>query len=182
MNVLLGVTGGIAVYKACEVTRRLRERGHDVRIVMTAAAQQFVTPMTFQVLSGRTVATRMFGEDDPSIDHIVLARWPDVIAVVPATANSIARFALGMADDLLSTVVLAARTSIPLVIAPAMNVVMWENPMVQRNLAWIRERGAVRIVEPVAKTLACGEVGVGGLAGEEAILTAIAEAGAATPG
>lgn len=177
MKVLLGVTGGIAVYKACEVTRRLRERGHEVQVVMTESAQRFVTPMTFQVLSGRRVATRMFGEDDPSIDHIVLARWPDVIAVAPATAHSIARFAHGMADELLSTVVLAAKTDIPLVLAPAMNTVMWESPLFQRNLQLVHERGRVSVVPPVEKTLACGEVGVGGLATEDAIVRAVCEAG-----
>jgi phosphopantothenoylcysteine decarboxylase/phosphopantothenate--cysteine ligase len=173
MKVLLGVTGGIAVYKACEVVRRLREKGHEVTVVMTETAQRFVTPMTFQVLSGRRVATRMFGEDDPSIDHIVLARWPDVIAVAPATAHSIARFAHGFADELLSTIVLAAQTSIPLVLAPAMNTVMWESPLVQRNLRLVQERGKVVIVPPVEKLLACGERGVGGLAGEDAIVAAI---------
>ena len=176
MNVLLGVTGGIAVYKACEITRRLRERGHEVQVVMTESAQRFVTPMTFQVLSGRRVATRMFGEDDPSIDHIVLARWPDVIAIAPATAHSIARFAHGMADELLSTLVLAAKTDIPLVLAPAMNTVMWDSPLFQRNLQLVQERGNVHVVPPVEKTLACGEIGVGGLATEEAIVAAVCSA------
>ena len=177
MNVLLGVSGGIAAYKSCELVRRLREHGHDVSVVMTAAATEFVTPMTFQVLSGRKVGTRMFGEDDPEIDHIRLARWPDVLCIAPATASVIARMAGAQADDLLTTVVLAAETRLPLVVAPAMNTVMWENPLFQRNLQLLGERGQVHVVPPVEKTLACGETGVGGLATEDAIVAAIERVG-----
>jgi phosphopantothenoylcysteine decarboxylase/phosphopantothenate--cysteine ligase len=176
VNVLLGVTGGIAAYKACELVRRLREGEHAVQVVMTEAATAFVSPMTFSVLSGRKAATRLFGEDDPEIDHIRLARWPDVIAIAPATAHTLARLAHGLADDLLSTVVLAARPEVTVVLAPAMNTVMWENPLVQRNLALLEETGRFRVVPPVAKTLACGESGVGGLAEESAVLAAILEA------
>ena len=177
MKVLLGVSGGIAVYKACEVVRGLRNAGHDVSVVMTAAAREFVTPMTFQVLSGRKVGTVMFGDDDPEIDHIRLARWPDVLAVAPATASSIARMAGAQADDLLTTVVLAAETRLPLVVAPAMNTVMWDNPLFQRNLQLLGERGNVHVVPPVEKTLACGETGVGGLASDVDIVAAIEAAG-----
>jgi len=177
MKVLLGVTGGIAVYKACELVRRLREGGHEVQVVMTEAATRFVTPLTFETLSGRAVATSLWGGTDPSIEHIRLARWPDVIAIAPATANTIGRLAHGLADDLLSTLVLASLPAVPVVIAPAMNSAMWDNPLVQRNLAVLREVGAggrYRFIAPAVKELACGEFGVGALAAEPDILAAIA--------
>jgi len=177
VRVLVGVTGGIAAYKTCEVVRRLREGEHEVQVVMTESARRFVTPTTFQVLSGRVVATSLFDDDDPDIDHIRLARWPDVVAVVPATAQTIGRFAHGLADDLLSTIVLAVRRDVPVVVAPAMNTAMWENELVQANLARLLETGRFRVVSPVAKTLACGEVGLGGLAEEARILDAVVEAG-----
>ncbi len=176
MKVLLGVTGGIAAYKACDLVRRLREGGHDVQVVMTEAAQRFVTPMTFEVLSARPVGTSLWAGADPSIEHIRLARWPDVIAVAPATANTIGRLAHGLAEDLLSTVVLASRADVPVVIAPAMNTAMWENPLVRRNveaLAAVDGGRRYRFVEPAEKTLACGESGLGALAEEARILQAI---------
>jgi len=179
VKVLLGVTGGIAVYKACELVRRLRDGGHEVQVVMTDAATRFVTPLTFETLSGRAVATSLWGGADPSIEHIRLARWPDVIAIAPATANTIGRLAHGLADDLLSTVVLASLPNVPVVIAPAMNTAMWDNPLVQRNLAILAEVDGgrrFRFVPPAEKQLACGEVGVGALAGEPAILAAITAA------
>ena len=173
MKLLLGVTGGIAVYKSCDLVRRLRERGHEVQVVMTASAQRFVTPMTFSVLSGRKVGTSLFDDEDPEIDHIKLARWPELILVAPATAQSLARFALGMADDLLSTIVLASEPRVPIVLAPAMNTMMWENPAVRRNLGLLQETGRVSVVAPAEKLLACGETGAGGLADEAAILAAV---------
>jgi len=182
MNVLLGVTGGIAVYKACELVRRLRDGGHEVQVAMTESATRFVTPMTFGVLSGKPVATSLWDPSDPSIDHIRLARWPDVIAIAPTTANTIGRLANGLADDLLSTVVLASRDDVPVLLAPAMNTAMWNNPLVQRNLTLLREVDGgrrYRIVPPTEKTLACGEEGVGALADESEILAAIEEAGGA---
>lgn len=180
MKVLLGVTGCIAAYKACEVVRRLGERGHEVQVVMTESATRFVTPMTFSVLSGRPAATRLWGSaGDPEIDHIRLARWPDLVLLAPLTANTLGRLAHGLADDLLTTVVLAARPEVPIVIAPAMNTAMWENPLVAANLERLMASERFALVEPVAKTLACGEQGVGGLASEEAILAAV---DAALPG
>jgi len=173
VKLLLGVTGGIAVYKSCDLVRRLRERGHEVQVVMTASAQRFVTPMTFSVLSGRKVGTSLFDDEDPEIDHIKLARWPELILVAPATAQSLARFALGMADDLLSTIVLASEPRVPIVLAPAMNTMMWENPAVRRNLGLLQETGRVSVVAPAEKLLACGETGAGGLADEAAILAAV---------
>jgi len=176
MKVLLGVTGGIAVYKACDLVRRLREGGHDVQVVMTEAAQRFVTPMTFEVLSARPVGTSLWGGADPSIEHIRLARWPDVIVVAPATANTIGRLANGLAEDLLSTVVLASRADVPVVIAPAMNTAMWENPLVRRNvdaLAAVDGGRRYRFVAPAERTLACGETGLGALAEEARIVQAV---------
>jgi phosphopantothenoylcysteine decarboxylase / phosphopantothenate---cysteine ligase len=178
MNVLLGVTGGIAAYKACELVRRLREGGHEVQVVMTEAATHFVTPMTFEVLSGRPVGTSLWGGADPSIEHIRLARWPDVIAIAPATANTLGRLAHGLAEDLLSTVVLASLPHVPVVLAPAMNTAMWENPLVQANvrtLSEVDEGRRYRFVTPSSKQLACGEVGIGALAEEPRILAAIVE-------
>ncbi len=178
MKVLLGVTGGIAVYKACELVRRLKDGEHEVTVVMTESASRFVTPLTFEVLSGRPVGRSLFDVDDPQIEHIRLARWPDCIAIAPATAHTIGRIANGLADDLLSTVVMASSPEVPVVVAPAMNTMMWENPLVAANLDRLRdvdEGRRYRIVEPVAKELACGEMGVGGLADEASILAAIVE-------
>jgi phosphopantothenoylcysteine synthetase/decarboxylase len=179
MKVLLGVTGGIAAYKACELVRRLRDGGHEVQVVMTESAQRFVTPMTFEVLSGRPVGLSLWGGTDPSIEHIRLARWPDVIAIAPATANTLARLAHGFAEDLLSTVVLASRAEVPVVLAPAMNTAMWDNPLVRRNLetlAGVDGGRRFRVVPPAEKQLACGETGLGALADEPSILRAIESA------
>lgn len=178
MNVLLGVTGGIAAYKAADLVRRLRERAAEVTVVMTDAATRFVTPLTFEVLSGRPVGRSLFDVDDPQIEHIRLARWPHVICVAPATANTLARFAHGLADDLLSTIWLASRPDVPVVIAPAMNTAMWENPLVRANLETLVATGRCTIVPPVTKTLACGEEGQGGLAEVADIVAAVLAAGA----
>jgi phosphopantothenoylcysteine decarboxylase/phosphopantothenate--cysteine ligase len=174
MKVLLGVCGGIAAYRACDLVRGLREAGHDVSVVMTAAATRFVSPLTFTTLSGRPVGTSLFDETSEEIDHIRLARWPDLVLVAPVTAHTIARFAHGMADDLLSTVVLAAERHVPVLLAPAMNTVMWENPLVQRNMEILAGTERFHVVPPVEKTLACGETGVGGLADETTLLDAVA--------
>jgi len=174
VNVLLGVCGGIAAYKACELVRRLREAGDEVSVVMTEAATRFVTPLTFATLSGHPVGGDLFDAQDASIDHIRLARWADAIVIAPATAHTLARLAHGLADDLLSTLVLAAEPRVKVLVAPAMNTVMWEHPLVQRNVEILRATGRVQCVAPVSKTLACGETGVGGLADEATILAAIA--------
>jgi len=173
MKVLLGVCGGIAAYRACDLVRRLREAGDDVSVVMTAAATRFVSPLTFATLSERPVGTSLFDDSTEEIDHIRLARWPDLIVVAPATANSIARLAHGLADDLLSTVILAANREVPILLAPAMNTAMWDNPLVQRNMDILKGTERFEVVPPVEKTLACGETGVGGLADEEDLLAAI---------
>src|SRR3989441_8192957 len=158
----VGVSGGIACYKACDVVRLLTAAGARVRVVMTAAAQRFVTPLTFQTLAGQPVATDTFDlTQESEIGHIRLADEADAITIAPATANVLGKLANGIADDLLTTVLLAARA--PLVLAPAMNVHMWEHAAVQEDLARLLGRGA-RIVGPASGALACGYEGTGRLA------------------
>jgi phosphopantothenoylcysteine decarboxylase/phosphopantothenate--cysteine ligase len=158
-RVVLGVTGGIAAYKSAELTRRLRERGAEVQVVMTAAAQQFVTPLTFQALSGRTVRTDLW---DPAAEaamgHIELARWPQRIVIAPASADFLARLAHGHADDLLTTLCVA--TDAPIFVAPAMNRLMWANPATRANVELLRSRG-VTVIGPGEGDQACGETGPG---------------------
>ncbi|MGH8327054.1 MAG: bifunctional phosphopantothenoylcysteine decarboxylase/phosphopantothenate--cysteine ligase CoaBC [Steroidobacteraceae bacterium] len=166
-RILLGVTGGIAAYKGAELVRRLRERGAEVQVVMTDSARRFVTPLTFQALSGREVRSELW---DPAAEmamgHIELARWADLVLVAPASADFIARLATGRADDLLATLCLA--TQAPLVLAPAMNRVMWSNAATQANVARLAERG-VRLLGPAEGDQACGEVGPGRMLEPESI-------------
>lgn len=158
-QVLLGVTGGIAAYKSADLVRRLRETGADVRVVMTRGAQAFVTPLTFQAVSGNPVHTALLDDvSESGMGHIELARWADLVLVAPATASFIARLAHGLADDLLSTICLA--TTSPLVLAPAMNQQMWLNPATQANCAQLNERG-VQMAGPATGGQACGETGPG---------------------
>ena len=180
MKIALGVTGGIAAYKAAEIVRLLQDRGVRVQVVMTRAAQEFVRPLTFAALSGEKVITSMFssGEEhepniDSAIEHIAVAQAIDALLVAPATADVIAHFAQGIASDFLTTLFLA--TTAPVVVAPAMNVNMWNNPATQANLEILRKRG-VKIVEPGSGYLACGMVGAGRLADNEAIVSAVLEA------
>jgi phosphopantothenoylcysteine decarboxylase / phosphopantothenate---cysteine ligase len=171
MKILLGVTGGIAAYKAAELTRELQRRGCDVQVAMTAAAQRFVTPLTFASLSGHQVLASLWQPTvaetvthDPApfdIEHISIATQVDAFIIAPATADAIAKLAHGLADDLLTTLALA--TTAPLFIAPAMNVNMWRHPATQQNLTTLRDRG-VHIIEPGTGSLACGMVGEGRLA------------------
>jgi phosphopantothenoylcysteine decarboxylase / phosphopantothenate---cysteine ligase len=179
MKIALGVSGGIAAYKAAEVLRLLQDRGIRVQVVMTRAAQEFVKPLTFAALSGEKVITGMFspGEEhepniDSAIEHIAVAQAIDALVVVPATADVIAHFAQGTATDFLTTLYLA--TTAPVVIAPAMNVNMWNHPATQANLEILRKRG-VRVVEPGSGYLACGMVGQGRLAENDAIVVAVLE-------
>jgi len=159
MNVLLGITGGIAAYKAPELVRRLRGRGADVQIVMTASAAEFVTETALQAVSGRPIRTNLWDKEaEASMSHIELARWADVVLIAPATAEIMARLASGAAADLLTTLCLA--TEAPLAIAPAMNHVMWGNPAVQANRKTLEERG-VRLLGPDTGSQACGESGAG---------------------
>jgi phosphopantothenoylcysteine decarboxylase/phosphopantothenate--cysteine ligase len=159
LRILLGVTGGIAAYKSAELTRRFKERNADVQVVMTAGAQQFVAPLTFQALSGRPVRTDLW---DPAAEaamgHIELARWPTRIVIAPASADFLARLAHGLADDLLTTLCLA--TDAPMTVVPAMNRLMWANAATQANVATLRQRG-IAILGPGAGEQACGETGPG---------------------
>jgi len=168
MNVALGVTGCIAAYKAVEILRGLQKRGACVRVVMTRHATEFVTPLTFQSISGSQVITEMFAPtDDPEIKHIQLAQSIDLLLVAPATANALAKFANGIADDFLSTVYIS--TTAPVLVAPAMNVEMWAHPATQENVRRLRERG-VQFVDPEEGYLACRTVGAGRLAEPDEIV------------
>ncbi len=158
-HVVLGVSGGIAAYKACEVVRRLRDAGSEVRVVLTAGAEHFVTPMTFQALSGQPVRHGLWdAEAEMGMGHLELARWADAVLIAPASADVLAKLAHGLADDLLSTLCLA--TTAPLAVAPAMNHRMWLHPATQANVATLRERG-VAILGPADGPLAEGESGPG---------------------
>ena len=176
-RVLLVVTGGIAAYKACDVVRELKHMGSTVQVVLTREAAQFVSAMTFEALSGRRVLSELLpGVSDGEIDHIRLGREADVVGVVPATANFLAKMHAGLADDLASATLLALPKSVPLLVAPAMNREMWSHPVTQRNLRELKELLAPRLhlLEPVEKELACGEVGPGGLPEPAAIAAALA--------
>jgi phosphopantothenoylcysteine decarboxylase/phosphopantothenate--cysteine ligase len=181
MKIALGVTGGIAVYKAAEIVRLLENHGIRVQVVMTRAAQEFVRPLTFAALSGEKVIVDLFDSDpadgqsniESAIEHIAVAQSIDALLVAPATADVLARFAQGIANDFLSTLYLA--TTAPVVVAPAMNVNMWNHKATEANLKILRERG-VRIVEPGLGYLACGMTGSGRLAENEVIVAAVMEA------
>lgn len=179
MKVTVGVSGGIAAYKAAELVRALQQQALDVHVVMTAAAEKFIQPLTFAALTGHKVITGLWADPEASgdtqagsaIEHIAEAQT-DAFVVAPATANTIAKFAHGMADDFLSTLYLA--TTAPVIVAPAMNVKMWEHPATQANLSLLENRG-VRIVAPSAGYLACGMVGSGRLAETQTIVQAVLE-------
>ena len=176
MKIALGVSGGIAAYKAAEIVRLLQDRGVSVQVVMTRAAQEFVRPLTFAALSGQKVITGLFdsGGEQPNVDsaveHIAIAQGIDALLVAPATADVLAKFAHGLADDFLSTLYLA--TTAPVIVAPAMNVNMWEHPATQANLEILRKRG-VTVVDPDSGYLACGMTGAGRLAANDAIVDAV---------
>jgi phosphopantothenoylcysteine decarboxylase / phosphopantothenate---cysteine ligase len=178
MKVALGVSGGIAAYKAAEIVRLLQDRGIRVQVIMTHAAQEFVRPLTFAALSGEKVITDMFsaGNEQPNIDsaveHIAVAQSIDALLVAPATADVLGKFAQGLATDFLTTLYLA--TTAPVVVAPAMNVKMWNHQATQANIAMLKKRG-VRVVEPDSGYLACGMTGPGRLAANESIVAAVME-------
>ncbi len=181
MNVLLGIGGGIAAYKAAELARALMERGATVQVVMTDAAQEFVRPLTFAALTGRKVITAMFGPEagdslSSAVEHIGVAQEGNVLVVAPATADLLAKFANGLAGDFLSTMYLAFTG--PVVLAPAMNTNMWRHPATERNLETLRARGHV-VVDPEDGYLACGMVGPGRLADPQRIAEAVMRAAAA---
>ena len=172
-RVLLAVTGGIAAYKTPELVRQLKREGYAVRCALTAAAAEFVSPLALQTVSGEAVRHALFDPaEEGQIDHIALADWADLVLVAPATAHSLARFAHGLADDLVSTLVLATRA--PLLLAPAMNVNMWRHPATRANVAQLSERGALW-VGPEAGELACGWEGEGRMSDPARIVERVAE-------
>jgi len=179
MRITLGVTGGVAAYKAAELVRRLQQDGFSVQVVMTRSAREFVTPLTFAALSGQKVITDLFGDSSGSeanlesaIEHIAVAQRTDLLLIAPATADIIAKLARGIADDFLTTLYLASTA--PVVVAPAMNVNMWNHAATQENVEKLRARG-VKIVDPAEGYLACGMIGAGRLAGQEDIVAAVRE-------
>lgn len=173
-EVLLGVTGSIAAYKAAEIASLLVKSGANVNVIMTQAAAKFITPLTFQSLTKNKVYTDMFEEVHyPDVRHISLAQRADCVVIAPATANIIGKVAAGIADDMLSTVVMAVRDK-PVLICPAMNTAMYENPITQGNMEKLRQYG-YRFVEPKASQLACGDLGKGALADVGVIMTEIQE-------
>jgi phosphopantothenoylcysteine decarboxylase / phosphopantothenate---cysteine ligase len=179
MRIALGVTGGVAAYKAAELVRQLQQEHLDVQVVMTRSACEFITPLTFAALTGQKVISSMFGGEsslpanvESAIEHIAVAQRIDLLLVAPATADVLAKFAAGIADDFLTTLYLA--TKAPVVVAPAMNVNMWDHPATQQNLRTLRERG-VHVIVPDEGYLACGMVGPGRLAEHAAILREVCE-------
>lgn len=172
-KVIVGVTGSIAAYKAAELIRAIRRRGADVKVVMTEAATKFVSPLTFETLSGNEVSWKLFPERKWDVGHVRLAEWAEVLVVAPATANFLGKAAVGVADDLLTTVTLAARC--PVVVAPAMDAFMWANPVVQENVRKLKGLG-YKLVGPEEGELASGLTGKGRLADLGRILDAIGEA------
>jgi phosphopantothenoylcysteine decarboxylase/phosphopantothenate--cysteine ligase len=178
MRIALGVSGGVAAYKAAELVRRLQQEQIEVQVVMTRSAQEFVAPLTFAALTGQKVITGLFGNEAPAnvesaIEHIAVAQRIDALVIAPATADIIAKLAHGVADDFLTTLYLA--TTAPVVVAPAMNVNMWEHAATRENVQVLRDRG-VHVVTPDEGYLACGMTGAGRLAGLDAILEAVREA------
>jgi phosphopantothenoylcysteine decarboxylase/phosphopantothenate--cysteine ligase len=179
MKIALGVTGGVAAYKAAELVRRLQQEKLDVQVVMTRGAREFIAPLTFAAITGKKVITEMFGAEESgpanvesAIEHIAVAQRIDLLLVAPATADILGKFAHGIAEDFLGTLYLA--TKAPVVVAPAMNVNMWEHPATQANLATLRARG-VHVVDPDEGYLACGMTGAGRLAATEAIAQKVFE-------
>ena len=169
MKLLLGVTGGIAAYKACEVVSLAVKAGHDVRVMMTGNAKRFVGPTSFEALSGHPVMDDTFSD---ALSHIEWAKWADVVCLAPLSANTLGKLACGLADDALTTVSMAIPRGVPVILGPAMNTEMWAHPVVQRNLSWLEAMERYTIVAPVDKRLACGDHGPGGLATPEDLLAA----------
>lgn len=179
-RVVLGVTGGIAAYKACELTRQLGALGAQVQVVMTASAEQFVRPLSFQALSGRSVRTSLFDSAaEAAMGHIELARWADLILIAPASADFMAKLAHGLAPDLLTTLCLA--TEAPILLAPSMNRLMWSNAATGANVEVLVDRG-IRIIGPVSGDQACGETGLGRMEEPEQIVQSVLSLLGATPG
>ena len=174
-NIIVGITGSIAAYKAADIANTLTKEGHSVHVIMTKAAMEFITPLTLQTLTKNKVHTDQFAPYIPSeVEHISLAQKADLFLVAPASADFIAKAAAGIADDMLTTVLLAAR-NIPIFVAPAMNTAMYENPITQRNIKMLTEFG-FQFIEPREALLACGDLGKGALAETEDILSQVRKA------
>ncbi len=173
MNIVLGVSGSISAYKAADVTSRLTKDGHNVYVILTEAGSKFITPLTLQTLSKNKVYTDTFDEDDPAVvNHIYLAELADVVAVVPASADIIGKVASGIADDMLTSTILAAHNQAIMVMAPAMNTNMYENPILQDNLEKLASYG-YNFIDPKSSLLACGTTGKGALADVDVIVNYI---------
>ncbi|MBR6473089.1 MAG: phosphopantothenoylcysteine decarboxylase [Firmicutes bacterium] len=171
-HIILGITGSIAAYKACDIANELTKEGHSVKVIMTKAGAEFVTPLTFMTLTKNRVYTDVFDNQDPgNVEHIALAKEADLFVVAPASADFMAKAAAGIADDMLTTALLAYRDK-PVLICPAMNTNMYENPLTQRNIGILKDIG-FGFVEPKEAYLACGTVGRGALAGVDDILERI---------
>jgi phosphopantothenoylcysteine decarboxylase/phosphopantothenate--cysteine ligase len=172
-HILLGISGGIAAYKSAELTRRLREQGAEVRVVMTAGAQAFITALTLQALSGNPVHSELLdSKAESAFGHIDLARWADYVLIAPATTHMMAKMTIGLADDLLSTLCLA--TEAPIIVAPAMNRIMWQASATQANVHTLKQRG-VHFIGPETGSQACGETGAGRMAEPMDIVAALAQ-------
>lgn len=170
MNIVLGVSGSISAYKAADVTSALVKRGHNVQVILTEGGSKFITALTLQTLSKRKVETDAFTEEDPSVvKHISMAEWADVVAVIPASADIIGKVASGIADDLLTSTIVAACNQAIMVMAPAMNTNMYENPIVKSNMQKLESFG-FRFIEPKYAHLACGTTGKGALADVDVIV------------
>lgn len=174
MKLLIGVTGGIAAYKSCELVSLAVKAGHEVRVMMTANAKRFVGPTSFEALSAHPVMDDTFSD---ALAHIEWAKWADVVCIAPLSANTLSKLACGLADDALSTVTMAIPRGVPVILGPAMNTEMWAHPVIQRNLGWLAEMDRYTVVDPVDKRLACGDHGPGGLATPEDLLAACEAAG-----
>lgn len=179
MNLLLGVSGSIAAYKACDLASSAVKLGWNVRVVMSRSATAFVGPLTFEALTGHPVMVEVLStghssDGVSSVDHISWARWADVAVIAPLSANTMAKLATGMSDNALTTTWLALESHVPQVLCPAMNTRMWEHPVTQRNLRWLKELDRYTFVDPITKRLADGETGMGALAEVPDILAALA--------
>ncbi|MCX7680088.1 MAG: bifunctional phosphopantothenoylcysteine decarboxylase/phosphopantothenate--cysteine ligase CoaBC [Spirochaetes bacterium] len=171
-KILLGISGGIAAYRACDLARDFIKQGAQVRVVMTKNACKFITPYTLQILTNNTVHTDLFEEETPrEVFHIEIAKWADIALIAPATANIIGKIAAGIADDLLTTIVMALPQNTPVAFAPAMNVEMWNNPIVQKNINFLKSLKKYHFIEPTEGLLACGDVGKGKIADNDVIIS-----------
>jgi phosphopantothenoylcysteine decarboxylase / phosphopantothenate---cysteine ligase len=168
-KILVGVTGGVAAYKICSLVNYFIKEGAEVKVIMTAAATKFVTPLTFASLTNNQVYVDMFSEVKSEIEHVSLAQWADVFVLAPATANTIGKISLGLADNLLTTVVMALPAKTKVIIVPAMNTEMWLNPIVQNNVSVLKKQGKYKFIDPRAGTLACRLDGQGKIASNEDI-------------